>query len=163
MSAVWKRAPQSAIPLADVLLVFAFFVLGVTAAFFTTIPFPGQAYFRLFLCGLLGGIVLFSVSAWGTVLLPLFAMAAGAFSEHSAMLSVLYETGGRSVDWRMLVCNAVLVPIVFLCTSHGMTVSSALNTAMERGSPTARTVFHRELFLVLIFSLVGFACVFYFF
>ena len=161
MSVAWKRAPQSAIPTTDALLIFAFFVVGSLAAFFASVKLPGQACPRQVYSVLLGGVYLLSVSAWGNTLIPLFSMACGVFTEQKTMLSVF--VGQQTVDWGALLCSAVLVPVFFLCTAHGMAVSSALSAALERGSPTARSVFHRELALVSIFTLAGFACVFYFF
>ena len=143
------------------LILFAFFVTGAFLAFFGSLTLPAAISPRLFLCGMLGTVMLSSASLFGGVLLPTCALASGVFSELIAVSWFSSWTQGIK-DYRTLLGSAVLVPVFFLCAFHGMAVSGAVQSALLSGSPSAKLACQREIFAVVFFALAGFAAIFYF-
>lgn len=147
----------------DQIVIFAFFLAGTAAAFFGSELVPSVTHPRLFLSGLMITVLLLSASTVGCVLLPLCALLMGCFAEQSAGLGVASWFSDGQLQLRLMLSAAVLIPVFFMASVHGMTVSAALQMTLQRGSPTARTVFHRELSLVALFILLAFAVIFYFY
>lgn len=143
------------------LIVFAFFVTGAVLAFFGSITLPAALTPRMFLCGMMGAVMLSSASLFGGVLLPACALASGVFSELIAVSWFSSWTEGVK-DYRTLLGSAVLVPVFFLCAFHGMAVSGTVQAALTCGSPSAKIACQRELFAVVFFAVTGFAAIFYF-
>ena len=111
----------------------------------------------------MAGVLLFSASLLGAYLLPLAAMLLGAFTEQTVMGTAALWRSEHMLDLPTFAPGLILVPIFFLAAVHGMAVTSAVQGAMQRGSPTARTVFHRELAAVFVFVLMAFAAIFFFY
>lgn len=143
------------------LIIFAFFVTGAFLAFFGSVSLPAALTPRLFLCGMLGTVMLSSASLFGGVLLPACALASGAFSEMIAVSWFSCWTEGVK-DYRTLLGSVVLIPVFFLCAFHGMAVSGAVQSALTSGSPSAKITCQREIFAVVFFAVAGFAAIFYF-
>lgn len=150
-------------PTLDALMIFTFFAAGSSLAYFHSFEIPGMDRPRVLLSLLLGCVFLLSLSMWGTALLPFCAFAAGIFAEHYALLAGGMDAGEPIARWGALLCGAVLIPVYFLNLAHGMSASAALTAALERGSPTARATFRRELIMVSGLTLMGYTCIFFFF
>ena len=149
--------------ISDRTLLFAFFAAGASVACFGSVRLALFTEPRLFFSGLMAGVLLFSASLLGGYLLPLAAMLLGAFTEQTAAASAALWRSARLLDLPTLAPGLILVPVFFLAAVHGMAVTSAVQGAMQRGSPTARAVFHRELAAVFIFVLMAFAAIFFFY
>ncbi len=150
-------------PISDRALLFAFFAAGVSAAYFGSVQLSLFSEPRLFFSGLMAGVLLFSASLLGAYLLPLAAMLLGAFTEQTAMGTAALWRSEHMLDLPTFAPGLILVPVFFLAAVHGMAVTSAVQGAMERGSPTARAVFQRELAAVFVFVLMAFAAIFFFY
>ncbi len=147
--------------LSDQLTVFLFFLFGALISFLGPVSIPGSLPPRLLFSGILGAVLLFSASFYGVFLLPCCALASGMIAERYA-ISWMESFSGALCDLRVLICSAILIPVLFLCTVHGMYVSGSIHAAVSGGSPSARSMLRNEYFAVLFFSVIGFAAIFYF-
>ena len=147
-------------PVSDGLVLFAFFAAGAAAAYFGAFRAPAFSEPRLFFCGLMSCVLLFSPSGVGNLLLPPCALLLGLFVEQSAMLWTESWLSDGRLELFGLLPSLVLVPLFFLAAAHGMAASAAVQLALQRCSPTARAVFHRELSLVFLFVLIALTAIF---
>ncbi len=150
-------------PVSDGALLFVFFAAGAAAAFFGSVQAPVFADPRLFFCGLMVCVLLLSPSGFGCMLLPFCALALGFAAERSAVLLVDAWFAERCLELLALIPWLVLTPLFFLASTHGMTASAAVQTALQRSSPTARLIFRRELSRVFVFVLLAHAAILYFY
>jgi hypothetical protein len=161
MNTAEKCASKNVLAFSDRLIIFAFFLAGAAASYFCSFSFPSALSPRLFLCGMLGLMLLSSASLFGNFLLPICALAAGSFSEQIAGFCVSSWLEGVR-EYRVIFGSAVLVPVFFLCAVHGMAVSGTVQAVLERGGPSVREVCRREIIILVFFAIVGLAAIFYF-
>lgn len=154
------RDPSS---VSDRLVITFFFAAGAALAFFGASAFPSIEKPRLFWSALMTAVLLFSISMAGGVLLPLCSLSCGAFVEQGALNWIAEMDQEVSCGFRVPVSGIVLVSVFFLAAVHGLTVSAAIQTAAQRGSPTAREIYRQELPLVFLFALAALAAAFYFY
>lgn len=147
-------------PVSDGFVLFAFFAAGAAAAYFGAFRAPAFSEPRLFFCGLMSCVLLFSPSGVGSLMLPPCALLLGSFSEQSAMLWMENLLSERRLELFGLLPSLVLVPLFFLSAAHGMAASAAVQLALQRCSPTARAVYRRELSLVFLLVLITLAAIF---
>ena len=147
----------------DRLVVFAFFMAGAAAMYFLGLPVSALPAPRIVLTGLLGAVLLLSLSALGGVLLPVCALAFGALSQQTALAALPLSPEYGALDLRLIASSFLLVPVFFLASVHGMKVSAYFQTALQHGGPTVKTAFQRELAVLAFLTLFGCAAVFYFY
>lgn len=161
MNSVKRITPKQEVQSSDRLIIFAFFLAGSVISYFGTVPFPSVLSPRMLLCGILVVVILSASSMFGVQLLPICSMISGFFAEKIAMDWVrAWFDGARSA--RIPLGSAVLIPVFFLCAVHGMAASGAIQSALSRGSPSARLLQQHEISSVAFFAVIGFAAIFYF-
>ena len=163
MNRARKRLYRNQSLLSDRLVLAFFFAAGAAVAFFGASILPSILRPRLFWSLLMGAVLLFSVSMAGAVLLPFSALLCGVFAEQSAMTWAEAMERGLPRGFRDPICAFVLVSFFFLAAVHGMAVSTSIQTAALRGSPTAREAYRQEIPLVFLFGVAALAAAFYFF
>lgn len=158
-----NKHPRDATSLSDRIVVFLFFIVGVALAQFGENALPVGPMPRILLSALSAAVLIFSISAAGGVFIPVCALVLGVFVEQQAMSWTLILSKGTKEALTAWISSAILVPVLFSAFVHGMTVSAAIQTAVQRVSPSARDIFQRELAQLLQFLMLAFAAIFYFY
>lgn len=147
----------------DLMVLFLAFVTGACAACFGARLIPAISSPRIYWSVLLSAVMIFSVSMVGSVLLPVCTVFCGVFAEQGAMSWMEAVDSGSFGPFDLLMSSLVLVSLFFMISAHGMTVSFAMQTAAQRGSPTARETYRKEFQLVILLWIAALAAVFYFY
>lgn len=147
--------------LSERLVIFVFLVWGALSAAFGIFSLPRSLSARLFFGALLGAMLLFSASGFGWLLIPPEMLLFGNWFqalvlELYASITPLWASPGP------LVYASLLFLSVFLAAAYGLGASTALHSALFRGSLSARSRFQQQLAASALCSLVALADVFYF-
>ncbi len=147
----------------DRLLIFCYFIAGAAGLYFCPIPLPDFPEPRVFLCGLLIGIMLLSTSFFGGFAFPLIAGTLGAFAERMTLESCFAEPKPVFPSLRAALCGMILLPVFFFALQFGLGLSAGIQASLRGGSPSVRLDYRKSWGALAVVSLLGFAAIFYFF
>ena len=163
MSAAVFLRPGKQLHVPESLIAFLFFAFGALAVFFDMASVPAFSSVRIVFGTALAALVLFSVSGLGWVLLPVGLFVFGIYAQQAVMGWYQSAASSPRPEWGTMAFPTLLVPSILLASSHSLCASSAFMVVFHRGSPTARTLFFREVKLTVFFVTIALLSVFLFY